>query len=320
MDSVGNDVHNSLIVVRAVHFTATAILAGSLMFWTLVAAPILRSSEAAAIVWLQTLRAAWISLAIAAVSGGIWVLLQAAAMSGLPFGDALTADVMSTVVNETQFGLVSEIRFALAIILAGCLAYDGLLWVRGLALISALGLIAALAWTGHAGSTVGEAGILHLTADVLHLIFAATWMGGLVSLARLLAAARRSRTDAWALVALSTTQRFSTLALISVGSIVATGIINAWILVGSLHALIITDYGRLLMLKVTLFAAMLMIAVANRFWLTPRLAVPPGSEPRLKALRQLTRNSMIEIVLGLMIFSIVGLLGMLHPAIHFENL
>src|SRR5882757_6795791 len=263
MDSVGNDVHNSLIVVRAVHFTATAILAGSLVFWTVVAEPILRSSEAATIVWLQTLRAAWISLAIAAVSGGIWVLLQAAAMSGLPFGDALTADVMST---------------------------------------------------------VGEAGILHLTADVLHLIFAATWMGGLVSLARLLAAARRSRTDAWALVALSTTQRFSTLALISVGSIVATGIINAWILVGSLHALIITDYGRLLMLKVTLFAAMLMIAVANRFWLTPRLALPPGSEPQLKALRQLMRNSMIEIVLGLMIFSAVGLLGMLHPAIHFENL
>jgi len=36
-------------------------------------------------------------------------------------------------------------------------------------------------------------------------------------------------------------------------------------LVGSLHALIITDYGRLLMLKVTLFTAMLMIAVAIDF-------------------------------------------------------
>jgi len=53
--------------------------------------------------------------------------------------------------------------------------------------------------------------------------------------------------------------------------------------------------------------------------LTPRLALPPGSEPQLKALRQLMRNSMIEIVLGLMIFSIVGLLGMLHPAIHFRK-
>jgi putative copper resistance protein D len=105
-----------------------------------------------------------------------------------------------------------------------------------------------------------------------------------------------------------------------VGLILATGIVNAWILVGSLHALIVTEYGRLLMLKVTLFAAMLMIAAANRFWLTPRLASASGSEAQLKALHQLTRNSMIELALGLMIFAIVGVLGMLHPALHFENL
>ena len=77
-------------------------------------------------------------------------------MSGLPLGDAVTADVMSAVVNETQFGLVLEIRFVLAIVLAACLAYDRLSWVRWLALASALGLIAAIAWTGHAGSTAGE--------------------------------------------------------------------------------------------------------------------------------------------------------------------
>jgi putative copper resistance protein D len=198
--------------------------------------------------------------------------------------------------------------------------YDRIRRVRWLALASALGLIAAIAWTGHAGSTVGEMGFLHLTADVLHLISSASWIGGLVSLALLLTAARRYEADAWASVALGTTQRFSTLGLISVGFILATGIVNAWILVGSLHGLTVTEYGRLLMLKVTLFAAMLMMAAANRFWLTPRLALASGSEPQLKALRQLTRNSVIEIVLGLMIFGIVAVLGMLHPAIHFENL
>jgi putative copper resistance protein D len=144
MDSVGNDMHDYLIVVRAVHFAATAILAGSLIFWTAVAEPILRSSEAATIVRFQTLRVAWISLAITVVSGVIWVLLQAASMSGLSLGDALTADVMSTVLNETQFGQVSEIRFVLAITLAACLAYDRLRRARWLALESALGLIAAL--------------------------------------------------------------------------------------------------------------------------------------------------------------------------------
>ena len=44
-------------------------------------------------------------------------------MSGLPLGEAMTTRVLSTVLNETQFGLVSEIRIVLAIAVAACLAY-----------------------------------------------------------------------------------------------------------------------------------------------------------------------------------------------------
>jgi hypothetical protein len=50
-----------------------------------------------------------------------------------------------------------------------------------------------------------------------------------------------------------------------------TGIVNAWILVGSFKALTATEYGHLLMGKTALFAAMLMIAAVNRLRLTPRL-------------------------------------------------
>ena len=114
------------------------------------------------------------------------------------------------------------------------------------------------------------------------------------------------------------TQRFSTLGIVSVATLLVTGIVNSWILVGSVHALIITGYGQLLMLKVV-FAIMLMFAAANRFWLTPQLAFV-REEAQLKALRQLTRNSLIEIALGFTIFAIVGVLGTLHPAIHFDNL
>jgi putative copper resistance protein D len=96
----------------------------------------------------------------------------------------------------------------------------------------------------------------------------------------------------------------------------ATGVVNAWILVGSLHALVATGYGQLLMLKTTLFAVMLSFAVVNRLWLTPRLALPIWNEMQGDALRRLTRNSMFEIALALMIFAIVGILGTLHPAIH----
>ncbi len=237
-------------------------------------------------------------------------------MSGLPFGEAMTSDVLSTVLNETQFGLVSKIRFVLAIILAACLAYDRLALLRWLALASALGFTAAIAWTGHAGSTLGEMGSLHLTADALHLFAAAAWTGGLVSLALLLSAARRHQGFAWASLARDAAQRFSTLGIVSVGALLVTGIVSAWILVGSFQALVITEYGQLLMLKIVVFAVMLVFAAVNRFWLTPQLAFSSENEAQVKALRRLTRNSVVEIALGFAIFAIVGALGTLHPAIH----
>jgi putative copper resistance protein D len=317
MNWLGAGIDAPLVVTRTIHFAATAISAGALIFRAAVAEPALRSTPAATtVVRSQIHLTAWIGLAIAAASGLVWFQLQAAAMSGLPFGEAMTSDVLSTVLNETQFGLVSKVRLVLAVVLAACLAYERFAQARWLALGSALGFIAAIAWTGHAGSTLGDAGNLHLIADVLHLIAAASWIGGLLSLALLLAAARRNQGLAWASLTGGAAQRFSTLGIVSVGTLLVTGIVNAWILVGSVHALIVTGYGQLLLLKLAVFATMLVFAAINRLWLTPQLAFSSENEPQLKALRQLTRNSVIEIGLGLTIFAIVGALGTLHPAIH----
>jgi copper resistance protein D len=319
MNWLGAGIDGPLVVVRAIHFAATAIITGTLIFRTLVAEAVSASARPAAlIVRTQTLRVTWICLGISAASGMIWLLLEAASMSGLSLGKSITPDVLSTVVNETQFGTVAQIRFALAVILAGCLAYDRFPLARGLASAMSLGLIAALAWTGHAGSTAGEIGVLHLAADIFHLFAAAIWMGGLVSLVLLLSAVGRDQTDAGLSFAAHATRRFSAMGIVIVVVAFATGIVNAWILVGSWHALIVTGYGRLLIMKVALFAIMLLIAAANRFWLAPRLALASGNEPQLMVLRRLARNSMIEIALALMIFAIVGLLGTLHPAIHFS--
>jgi putative copper resistance protein D len=312
----GDAVNVSLIVIRAIHFAATAITAGVLIFGALVAAPALRSAATArAIVMAQILRVAWVSLAIAVASGAIWVLLQAEAMSDLPLREAMSEDILSTVLTETQFGIVSEFRLVLAIVLAACLFFNRL----QLALISGLGLVAGIAWTGHAGSGADDWSNLHLTADVLHLVAAAAWLGGLVPLTLLLSQALGNEADPWASVASQASRRFSMLGIVSVGTITATGIVNGWILVGSFKALVVTEYGRLLMLKISLFAIMLVFAAINRFWLTPDLALPSDNEARLKATRRLTRNSGIEIALGLIIFVIVGVLGTLHPAAHFAN-
>lgn len=319
MDWFGAGADAPATMVRAVHFAATAVVAGSLIFRAAVAGPVLRSGEAGAeLLQRQTLRVAWSGLAVSVASGVIWLLLQAASMSGLPLGEAMAPAVLSTVLNETQFGLVFEARLALAAVLAGCLAYDHLALPRWLGLASAIGLIAGIAWTGHGGSTNGPLGIVHLAADLLHLVATAAWLGGLFSLVLLLAAARGTD-DASIFMAAEVTKRFSTLGIASVGTLFLTGIVNAWFLVGSLDALLVTGYGRLLTLKIGLFAVMVAFAAINRFWLTPRLQLPAESPARLYSLGRLTRNSAIEVVLGLMIYGIVGVLGTLHPATHFFN-
>jgi putative copper resistance protein D len=317
MDWFGAGVDTPLIATRAVHFAATAVTAGALVFRIVVVKPVLHPQGAAANPFrMQTLHIAWAGLAVTVLSGVIWLLLQAAFMSGLAFREALTAEMLLTVLNQTQFGLVSEIRMVLAAILALCLVYDRFAQANVGALAAALGIAAALAWVGHAGSTLGAVGNLHVMADALHLLAASAWIGGLVSLVLLLAAARRNRTPAWAKLARDATGRFSTLGIVSVATLTLTGIVNAWILVGSFHALLVTEYGQVLISKIAVFAIMLAFAAMNRFWLTPRLAASSGNEGGYEVLRQLTRNSAIEIVLGVVIFAIVGMLGTMHPAIH----
>src|SRR5437763_1418535 len=106
MDWLGDGVNAPLVIVRAVHFAATATTAGTLIFRAVVAERASRSAPAAiAVVRSQILRVAWISLAIAALSGAVWILLQAAAMSGLSLEEAIAGDALSVVVNQTQFGL-----------------------------------------------------------------------------------------------------------------------------------------------------------------------------------------------------------------------
>jgi len=310
----GAEVDGPMIVVRAIHFAATAVTAGALMFRAVVAEPALRCQrDASAILEQQIRKVAWISLAIAVVSGLAWVLLLTMSLSAEGPGEAVMSGALRDVLNLTQFGLISQIRLALAIALAICLAFDRLAPARWLALGLALGLIIAIAWTGHAGSTPYRLGDLHLAADALHLIAAAAWIGGLPSLVLLLAAVRGNKALAGASVAQAAAQSFSTLGVVSVGTLLLSGIVNTWILVGSFRGLLFDGYGIVLMLKLAVFAAMLGFAAVNRFWLTPQLA---GS-PDVAALRQLIRNSVIEIVLGFVIFAIVGVLGTLHPASHF---
>ena len=306
-----------MVVTRAIHFAASAITAGVVMFRAFVAEPALQSSPAGhTMVRARIAALTWTGLAVAVVTGLVWFVLQAMSMTGLAGADALRSGAMLTVATETQFGLVSEVRAMLALLLAASLVFNQFVLSRSLAILAALGLVGAIAWTGHAGSTLGELGSLHLTADVLHLVAASAWIGGLSGLSILFAVERRRSAFEWGPVQLDAVGRFSILGMISVAALILSGIVNAWILVGSFHALLVTDYGQLLLLKIAVFVLMVGLAVVNRFWLMPQLASVTKTGAHTNALTALARNTLIESALGFAIFAVIGVLGTLHPAIH----
>jgi copper resistance protein D len=312
-----------LIWVRAVHFAATISVSGVVFFRSFVGEPAFRVAAAdeaiAAMARWRLAGIAWLSLALAVLTGVAWFILLAAQMSERPLAAMWSEGVIRTVLLNTDFGNVWLARSVLVVLLVLALhriPFTASPWRRGMALICAAVLVGALAFAGHAAAGEGVDGIVQETADVLHLVAAAAWVGALLPLAVVLGAAQDrhgARGASAVAIARAATLRFSTLGIVSVAIVLATGIVNSWERVGSVAALVGTDYGRLLSLKVALFLVMLAVAAVNRLQLTPRLVQEPDAAAQQDALRQLRRNALVEAGLGAIILVIVASLGMLPP-------
>jgi copper resistance protein D len=309
-----------LVWVRFLHFAATVSLSGIVIFQAFVGAPAL-SAPGADVTTVRRIagrlaRLAWTSWALAAASLVAALTVQAASMGERPLFALWSDDLIATVLLDTDFGRVWLLRFALLVLLAAGLRppYFGApapAWRRHAALAVAAAFVAALAFAGHAAAGDGAAGAVHLAADVLHLIAAAAWVGALVPLALVLGAAKDAGDSSTLAIARTATLRFSTLGIASVGTVLVTGAINTFELSGSCAALSGTDYGRLLLVKIALFFAMLAIAAVNRMRLTPRLIA--GGDAAAPAIRRLRANALIEAVIGALILLIVAVLGTLPP-------
>jgi putative copper resistance protein D len=257
-------------------------------------------------------------LILALVTGALWLWLATADMSGTPPADALSHPLLTIVLEQTEFGRITQLRFVLALLLAGLLLArsragpGGGLWLDLLGALLSAALLASLAWIGHAGAAAGAARPWRLGADALHLLAAGGWLGALPGLLFVLVRARES--FAWRELARRMLPRFSRLGLVSVAALLASGLVNAWYLVGGIDALVGTSYGRLLLVKLGLFGLMLALAAVNRYALTPRIL--GGDPPAVPALRRLARNTLLEILLGLAVLGVVGVLVGSGPPMH----
>ena len=296
-----------IFAARFVQITGAVILFGTPLFFLLALAdrplpwggPLVRWSGA----WLLA----------GAVAG---LLAQTAAMAGDP-AMAFDLPTLGMVVSGTAFGMAICVRMALAalMILVSVRLHPG----RGLwqaATGAGAVILASFAWTGHGAAEAGIGGVVHAASDVVHLLAAGVWLGALIAFARLLWDGR-SAPDNGGLIALHRAlEGFSGMGSLVVAVLLATGLVNSWFLVGPgrLHGLVTSPYGWLLVIKVGLFAAMLVLAAENRFRLTPSLgrALSARADPT-DVRRRLGRSVLIETALGFGVLVLVSILGMLAP-------
>ena len=303
-----------LVAARFLHFAAVTALFGLALF-PLYNRPSRTSVPPVEVTrWLRaSIRGATVLGLLSALA---WAWFAIAGMTGTMMA-AADADSLFTVLRETSFGQVWVGRFALgAVLFALIMRRSNEHHPDGTIVLLAGLLLVSLALVGHTQTNDGALWIVHMSADGAHLLAAGAWLGGLLALGYLLVLVRRfpsAEHDAQALAALV---RFSGMGYAAVAILIGSGLVNAWVLVGSPDRLIMTPYGQLLLLKVCLLAGMLALAAHNRFRFVPALQrLQEGYLSAESSLRVLRRNVIGEQMLGLAIVLIVGWLGTLQPAI-----
>jgi putative copper export protein len=262
------------------------------------------------LLWAVTL------LLVFLVIASLSLLIQGAKLRG---GALPSLEILVRYLTMTQSGKIWLLREIYGVALAAIT-----LWlakrhapvknIRFLALL-ALPLLASRSLTSHAAA-VRENTVIAVAADAIHLIATGLWGGGLLTVSWVLYQGTKDPTLplSWAA---ETVRRLSLLALASVVVLFITGIYQSWIQVGSLKILFATDYGRVLVLKLTLFLGMIGLGALNLLSTKPRLlrATRENKELTSVAKKALARIG-AESSFALLVFFVTGLLTVLPPGVH----
>jgi copper transport protein len=334
--------------VRFLNYLSITLLLGGLAFVAIAWLPGLRAVAGAEPAWQAASRAfarRFGLVLIAAILLGLFAsllgfLLQGASAAGLSLWASLKGAVLESTL-EGRFGQVWGARaidwFLLGALLAGArasrrapipvlrpvsLGADGLAldpapapWTLALVAIGALYLAITPALSGHA--SVQSPVWAFLPSDLLHVLAASVWVGGIVCLLIALPVATRQleRSDRTRLL-LETLTRFSPLALAAVITIAVTGVLQAYIDVRSLDGLLNTTYGLLIIAKTVLLTVLIGFGWVNRERVIPALRRIVGTGAGTGAVGVTARRSMRgEALVMLSVFGVTAALVSYSPPI-----
>lgn len=283
---------------RLLHYLALILVFGSSVFLWKIAAPGLRVQIDRRLILIT--RAAALLALLTALAG---LPLQAGEIVGnwqAAVDPAVLQKLLRTAIGQTW---LFRMLLALLLLALSMLRQPGRL--RGVVISSSV-LLASLALSGHAAMDQGLHGFLHGANHAVHLLCGGAWLGSLlpVLLCLRLLADPVARGDASL-----TLRRFSSAGHAAVAGVLLSGAINTMLVLGRWPTDWSSPYQLMLSLKILLTAAMVALAILNRYVFVPRMK---NAAPA--AIASIRRSTLIEICLGMAILALVSVFGMLEPA------
>src|SRR6516162_89722 len=237
------------VVLRAGTLVFQSVLLGGVLFvlWTA------RSSPAASEESIARVRASsWKLVRLSAVGLAIMQLLYLYVDSAVLMA---TADLGFSGVVGANFFISGSIVLVAALFTAIVAGGDKQVASWALPVLTVV-IMAASVMTNHAASRL-EGRPLLVTLSSIHELATGFWIGGLPFLVLGLYRAKDLDTR-WYI-----TERFSRLALCSVGALAISGLVMSMIYIGSWQAVLGTAYGIMVLAKVTMLGALLILGGVN---------------------------------------------------------
>jgi copper transport protein len=176
------------------------------------------------------------------------------------------------------------------------------------------GMLAAFSLGGHAAEVRGQAGVAVLL-DGVHLLATVVWIGGLGSL--VLAGLVAGATEAARPLQPALASRFSGVALACVAYLGVSGLYAYSLQVRSFVPLTATTYGRVLLVKLGLFAVLILLGAVNRVFLIPRMGPTADEKTEARAdraARHFAWAIRAEVLVGVAVLFAVAVMTSLAPA------
>lgn len=298
-------------IARFVQYAGATGLFGAALFYLTLLPPD-GNTSAGVLRWPKPLL---VGSSLLLFSGALLSLAaQAATMNGITL-DKLDIPSVSVVLTDTQWGHAIAARIALSfvtLLTVIIMKPSHRLW-QVTCLLGAV-LLASFAWTGHGASTEGAGGLVHLIADIAHMIAAGVWLGALAAFLALLCLPKAQDLEQQTAL-FNALKNFSGTGSALVAVLVISGLINSYFLIGISHIgqIFQSAYSILLTIKMIVFAAMLALAGLNRFRLTPELETSLEANDTTGAIKALRRSLMLETLAGLAVLALVAAFGMMEP-------